>query len=242
MSDAVNMRTSIGIFTASVNGVFTGCALKPARSYYRMDLKGILARIEERLEVTDQSAHAASLRSGHKDAIRNLERKVKSGKSGSLNLATMRDLAQALDTTPQWLQFGDGDAPPAIAYVPLLDYVAAGKLKRSSSQIPVEDVPLLAFADLGPGEWFALRVEGTSMDRISPEGSIIVVNRKDKVLISGKYYVFSVRGETTYKRWQGGEPPYLEPYSTESVHRPIFPRDKAGLEVVGRVKRTVLDL
>ena len=236
------MHASIGKIIAFVNGDFTGCAQIGVRSYYRMDLKGILARVQERLEVTNQSAHAASLRSGHKDAIRNLERKVKAGKPGSLNLTTLRDLADALETTSEWLQYGRGDAPANVVQVPLLDYVTAGRLKKPTSQIPVEDVPLLAFADLGPGEWFALRVEGNSMDRISPEGSVIVVNRKDKQLISGKCYVFSVRGETTFKRWQGGEPPYLEPYSTESVHRPIFPRSKADLEVVGRVKRTVLDL
>ena len=39
-----------------------------------------------------------------------------------------------------------------VVQVPLLDSVTAGKLKSPSSQIPVEDVPLLAFADLGRGE------------------------------------------------------------------------------------------
>jgi SOS-response transcriptional repressor LexA len=135
-------------------------------------------------------------------------------------------------------------AAPKIALVPLLDTVTAGKLASPSSQIPVEEVPLLAFADLGRGEFFALRVEGDSMDRISPEGSTIVVNRLDKTLIGGRSYVFAERGQTTFKRWQPGQPgftPYLEPYSTNEAHKPIFFK-KRDLEVIGRVKRTVLDL
>ena len=57
---------------------------------------------------------------------------------------------------------GHGAADDSFAKIPLLDKVTAGKLKSSSSQIPVEDVPLLAFADLGRGDFFALTVEGDS--------------------------------------------------------------------------------
>jgi SOS-response transcriptional repressor LexA len=127
--------------------------------------------------------------------------------------------------------------------VPLLDWVTAGKLAEPRSQIPVEDVPLLAFADLGQGQFFALRVVGTSMDRVSPDGSVIVVNRADRTPVNGAYYVFWERNEgTTYKRWQGAEPPYLEPYSWDGSHKPIFVKKKKDLEVVGRVRRTLLDL
>lgn len=131
---------------------------------------------------------------------------------------------------------------PKLLQVPLLDSVAAGKLKSPSSQIPVEDVPLLAFADLGRGEFFALKVDGDSMDRISPEGSTIVVNKADRQLISGRCYVFAHRGETTFKMWQGGEHEHLAPYSTNPIHKPIFLKRKSDMEVIGRVKRTVLDL
>ncbi|MBN9601842.1 MAG: S24 family peptidase [Afipia felis] len=133
-----------------------------------------------------------------------------------------------------------------IIRVPLLDTVTAGKLRAPSSQIPVEDVPLLAYADLGRGEWFALRVEdkgdGDSMDRLSPPGSIIIVNKADRDLRSGRCYIFSIGGETTYKMWQDGDPPYLAPYSTNPIHKPIFVKRQRDFEVIGRVKRTVLDL
>lgn len=159
-------------------------------------------------------------------------------------------IGKVLGVMGQWLFDGKGPrrppppAPPrdtTITHVPLLDSVTAGRLAQPASQIPVEDVPLLAFADLGAGDWFALKVEGDSMNKVSPDGSIIVVNRADTQLISGRCYVFSIKGETTYKRWQNGDTPYLESYSTETF-APIFPKSKKPLTVVGRVKRTVLDL
>jgi SOS-response transcriptional repressor LexA len=148
-------------------------------------------------------------------------------------------IAPRLQTTPEELLIADGGAMRRVA---LLSWVSAGRLAEAESQIPVEDVPLLAFADLGPGDFFALKVEGDSMNRVSPEGSIIVVNRADREPQPGKAYVFWHRLEgTTYKFWHA-EPDYLEPHSTNPVHKPIFIKRKKDLEVVGRVRRTLLDL
>lgn len=158
----------------------------------------------------------------------------------------LREIAQCLKTTEEWLLWQRGpenapEMPMNVAAVPLLSWVSAGKLVSAESQLPVDDVPLLAFADLGRGEFFALKVEGDSMDRLSPEGSIIVVNRAERELLPGRCYVFSVRGETTFKRWHP-DPPRLEPYSTNPANQTIFVKHHKTLEVVGRVKRTVLDL
>lgn len=169
-----------------------------------------------------------------------------------LTVEWAKKLAPLLDTAADALLLvSQSDAPdkPAkglkrMLSVPLLDTVTAGKLKTPSSQIPVEDVPLLAFADLGRGEFFALRLEddADSMDRLSPPRSILVVNKADRELRSGRCYIFSIDGETTYKMWQDGEPPYLAPYSTNPIHKPVFIRRKRDFDVIGRVKRTVLDL
>jgi SOS-response transcriptional repressor LexA len=167
------------------------------------------------------------------------------GKKRSFSTAKMPLVAKALGWTVAELQ---GEAPrrltgiqPRITMVPLLDRVTAGRLRSPSSQIPVEDVPLLAFADLGKGEFFALEVDGDSMDRYSPEGSIIIVNKAERDLVNGRCYVFALNGETTFKMWQGGAVPYLAPHSTNSANKPIFFK-KRDLEVIGRVKRTLLNL
>lgn len=132
---------------------------------------------------------------------------------------------------------------PKITQVPLVDTVPAGRLAAPMSQIPVDQVPLLAFADLGRGEFIALTVRGDSMDRISPDGSTIIINKADRTLVSGKPYVFCVRGEVTFKLWRP-EPARLQPFSTNPIHEPVYVKSKADGEkyVIGRVKRTVLDL
>lgn len=125
--------------------------------------------------------------------------------------------------------------------IPVLSWVSAGALVESGSQIPTEDVPHLSVPDLGGGDWFALRVAGDSMDRLSPEGSTIVVNRRETQLLPGRPYVFVERGETTYKLWEPS-PPRLEPHSTNPNNKPIFLDRRRKVGVVGRVRRTFLDL
>lgn len=159
--------------------------------------------------------------------------------------------AKVLRISYEWLATAHGtmelpDAPPdkakaRIVRVPLVSWVSAGKLADAQSQIPVEDVPLLAFADLGRGDFFALRVDGDSMDRVSPDGSIIVVNRGDRELVPERPYVFSRRGEATYKLWRAA-PDHLAPHSWNAANRPIFVKGKRDFEVIGRVRRSVLDL
>lgn len=132
---------------------------------------------------------------------------------------------------------------PKWKQIPLLDSVPAGKLAAPMSQILVDQAPLLAFSDLGRGEYIALTVRGDSMDRISPDGSIIIINKADRTLVSGRPYVFCYRGEVTYKLWRH-EPPRLQPWSTNPIHEARYVKSKADAEklVVGRVIRTVLDL
>jgi SOS-response transcriptional repressor LexA len=134
-------------------------------------------------------------------------------------------------------------SPRGIRLIPVIDWISAGKLAKSDVPLP-EDLSenSLRVADLGPGQYYALKVQGNSMDRVSPDGSIILVDRSDITLIGGKYYIFSLNGEATFKRWHGGDPAYLEPFSTDPSHGPIFVKNKKGLATLGRVKRTILDL
>jgi len=210
----------------------------------------LVQRVEQRLrELGLGSVEAAQRVPGLE---RNYIRDLIEGKKRSFSQAKLPQVARALDWTVQDL-LGDNATPAKadpkvkrITEVPLLGTVTAGAPKSPFSQIPVEDVPLLAFADLGRGEWFALKVEdrgdGDSMDRVSPPGSIIIVNRADRELRNGKCYIFSIKGETTYKMWKAGDPGYLSPYSTNPIHQPIIVKRKKDFEVIGRVKRTLLDL
>jgi SOS-response transcriptional repressor LexA len=140
------------------------------------------------------------------------------------------------------------DPPPVrpsreIIRVPLLDRVPAGKLKAPISQLDIDESTLLPVADIGRGDFFALTVEGDSMDRIAPEGSTIIVNRAERTLVAGKPYVLSSRGEISFKIWKPS-PPRFAPASFNPVHEPIYVKTKEAAEgmVVGRVKRAIVDL
>lgn len=135
---------------------------------------------------------------------------------------------------------GDFIGEPPAVQIPLISWVSAGRLADPQNEVELSDAPMLGFTDMDPGDWFALRVRGDSMDRVSPEGAIILVDRADRTAVTGKCYVFSVRGEVTYKRWRP-RPPRLEPFSTNPSQEPIFP-ELAKLTIIGRVRRTVLDL
>lgn len=132
-----------------------------------------------------------------------------------------------------------------VSRIPIVSWVSAGRLADANTQIPDRDCPRITISDLGPGEFFALKVISDSMDRISPEGSIIVVNRQERDLVAGKPYVFSLRGETTYKLWDRDElsaQAFLMPHSSNGRHFPTPADGNVDLELVGRVRRTVLNL
>lgn len=159
----------------------------------------------------------------------------------------LRELAKELGTTEQWLLWKEGPEneplqQPDVTQVPLLSWVNAGPLADPQAQISVQESDRhLFFPDLGAGDFFALEVNGDSMNRVSPPGSIIVVNRADRELVANRCYVFMERGETTYKRWEP-DPARLEPWSWNDAHKPQYVKGKRDFSVVGRVRRTVLDL
>lgn len=133
-----------------------------------------------------------------------------------------------------------GGAPHAERrLIPVVSWVSAGKLADPAAQVPAEG-ETIEISGLSPGDYFATRVRGDSMDRLSPEGSLILVNRAERDPVRGRRYIFSHRGEVTYKRFET-EPVRLEPESTVPSNRPIFPRDDEDWSVIGRVRLTLLD-
>ena len=204
-------------------------------------------RVERRLRELNvgavEAAQSAGLERNYiRDLVEGKKRSFSQSKAEVVARALQWNLAELLGDAPI-MHFSGHGAADDISKIPLLDKVTAGKLKSPSSQIPIDDLPLLAFADLGRGDFFALTVEGDSMDRLSPDGSIIIINQADRTLVAGRPYVISRRGEATFKVWRS-DPPRFSPYSTNPVHEPIFVKSKEAAQgmVVGRVKRTVLDL
>lgn len=126
------------------------------------------------------------------------------------------------------------------ARAPIISWVSAGQLHEAVDLSAAHEGHTIPVGGLGNGEYFGLTVSGDSMNRVSPEGSIIIVDANDRELQAGQPYIFSIRGEATYKRWQPS-PPRLEPDSW-LPHDTIFLDGTNAMFVVGRVRRTMLDL
>lgn len=145
--------------------------------------------------------------------------------------------AKAYRVSEAWLRTGEG-SPGSAQLVPLLGNISAGAMLRDD--IMDEALGTIEVSDLPDGDWIALRVDGDSMDRISPPGSIIFVDRKDRNLApNGLYVIDDGEGHATYKRYRTGPPPRFEPVSVNTSIEPIFFENEPT--IVGRVRRSLID-
>ena len=209
-----------------------------------MNLHDIYGRIERRLEVTGQSPTGASARAGlSRDAIRNIKRALESPERKGVSTRTIELLAESLRTTPEWLFRGTGaeqnDLATRVQYAPLLSWVQAGRLNFSEIEA-AEDQQRVPLTDLPLSDYIVLRVVGDSMDRVAPDGSLIVVDTRIVDPIPRQFFVACFDdGSTTFKRYMD-KPARLEPYSTNAQHETIYPGNPWS--VVGRVRRVIKDL
>lgn len=159
-----------------------------------------------------------------------------------------KEIAEAFGVYVEYLLHGKGpvhrlnfdDEPPALYRVPILSWVSAGAMVQPDiSSLETDSITL---AGLDPtGDWIALRVDGDSMNKISPRESIIVLNRRDKRLVpNGCYVLADPDGNATYKRFRPGPPPQFSPVSTDSNYDAIFPDHEPV--VVGRVRWSILKM
>lgn len=154
------------------------------------------------------------------------------------------ELARALGVPVHEIDENFASYESPIIRAPLLSWVSAGALvKPDVTVIDLSHVKWVAAIGLKPGDWIALRVEGDSMDRISPPDSIIFVNLKDRRLVPNACYVIEdvETGGTTYKRYRP-DPDRWEPVSQNKKHKALILDEGRSPRIIGRVKRTVLDL
>lgn len=150
-------------------------------------------------------------------------------------LGHLRKLADRFDVSVAEL-IGD----PATRTVPVLSLVSAGKLRASHPVYESDVLREVHVADLPNGDWIALEIEGDSMNRVAPEGSIILINRHDQTLKDGRFYVFgNDQGEATFKRYRTN-PERLQPFSTNPDHETHYLTD--SMMLIGRAHKVITDL
>ena len=128
--------------------------------------------------------------------------------------------------------------------VPLISWVSAGELTIPSAVEKIEDARRIDAPNLDPtGSWIALKVEGDSMDKISPPDSIIFVNLRDRNLVANACYVIAGEdGDATYKKYKPDPLPRFEPESRSVRHEPIYPKDGEAIRVIGRVRLSMIEM
>jgi len=162
------------------------------------------------------------------------------GKSQSPRGKTLSRLAEVLECDVEWLLHGAPSSAAGARRVPLISWVSAGRPEAPDSVTDLDGCEILEMSGLPDGDWFALNVEGDSMDRISPPGSVIVANRRERQLVPNACYVIALEdGSATYKRYRAS-PSRFEPVSINPAHEAIFP--DGAVRVIGRVRRSILEM
>ena len=168
-----------------------------------------------------------------------------SGQNG-YSTAQAKVYAEKFGVSLNWLWFGigsptDPDAvPPGISDVPMITMISAGQLAHQDAVVDLSTYPTVPAIDLPDGQWVAMRVEGNSMNKISPPESIIFVNLRDRRLVQNACYIVADEaGGATYKRYRPSENPPFQPASYEDVPPPRF---QGSVTVLGRVRRSVIEM
>lgn len=168
-----------------------------------------------------------------------------SGQNGFSD-TTAKEYAEAYGVSLNWLWWGEGnpddqdEAPPSLTDVPLISMVSAGQMGDQATVTSIDGFPTVPAIDLPAGDWVALRVEGDSMNKISPPGSLIFVNRRDKRLVHNACYIVTDEmGNATYKRYRQNEDPPFQPASYDDIPAPTM---QGAVSIFGRVRRSVIDM
>lgn len=224
--DQSALGAALGVNRTTALRYLNGTTRAPVHNVKRLEDRGIA--VPETLEIAF-------------DSLKGVQRKPKLlDAPATAKTADPSRAAQRRKSDQATLASDSVDSVRATKSMPIISTVAAGQLTDPS--IPIEGGhQTIEISGLPPGDYFATRVEGTSMNRISPPGSLIVVNRAERELIRGRRYIFGRRGATTYKRFEHS-PLRLEPETTEPESNPIiFPNDEEEWTVIGRVRLTLLD-
>lgn len=168
-----------------------------------------------------------------------------SGRNG-FGVAYAKAYAKAFNVSLAWLNFNQGqptddfedDRPPMVE-VPMISWISAGPLGEQPAVEEYSEFPVV-ITDLAEGDWIALRVEGPSMNKISPPDSVIFVNRRERTLVPNACYVIADEtGKATYKRYRPNETPPFRPASYENIEAPQL---DGAITIVGRVRRSRIDM
>jgi SOS-response transcriptional repressor LexA len=131
------------------------------------------------------------------------------------------------------------DDVSGVLRAPLISWVQAGSFEEAVDPYELGGFEEEIVVEYERESIIALRIKGSSINRVAPEGAIIIIDYSQQELVKEKFFVIRVNGEATVKRYMNN-PDRFEPFSTEPDHPIILPTK--DLYVVGRVVRVVTAL
>ena len=154
--------------------------------------------------------------------------KIETG-AQSLKLETLQKIAVALCTDLSELIFKAHPFP--YRHVPIRGVVNAGDPMITFDDLT--DYETVAF-DTERGDFFALKVQGQSMDKVAPDGSTIIVDPRetDPQTLHKQPIVALQDGEVIFKIWDNTLK-LFQPKSTRDDYDPS--PAKYGAEILGKV-------
>ena len=210
-------------------------------------LRDIYDRIVQRLDATGLGAREACRMAGlHSDALRNIKRSLESrGSRAGVSSRTIAALAPVLGTTSAWLMEGSteeaGGAPPdGGATLAFVDWTDVGLFADPARPVP-NDRNLGEQCGHWPTGYLATRVADNAMNRLSPAGSYIVVDRGERTASEGLSYLANLDGVVMFRRWFA-HPERAEPFSSDPTFKIEYLNPGRSWQIIGRVRRTLLDI
>lgn len=159
----------------------------------------------------------------------------------SLQLSEVNALAEILEVPVLEILFRAGlwrSGSVAVVAVPVMTAIRGGAFTPQMVDEFAREFPLI-YVESRRTTLIALRVEGDSMNRVAPGGSVVVIDYDERDLRNGDLGAFRYGGEATFKRYRtDGVQAWLEPDSDNPRHVAIFPSEGETVEIIGKVIET----
>lgn len=165
--------------------------------------------------------------------------RYESGVIASIPSDRIEKLAQALNTTPAFVMFGNRVAPPHKkgTRIPVLGRVAAGiPIEAITDVDDWEEIPESMAKN---GEYFALRIKGESMSPKLQPGDIVIVKKQNDVDTGDTAIVLVNGNDATVKQIKKTEAGIMLVGLNVEVYQPHFYSNKEieelPIQIIGKV-------
>lgn len=165
--------------------------------------------------------------------------RYESGVIASIPFDRIEKLAQALNTTPAFVMFGNRVAPPHKkgTRIPVLGRVAAGIPIEAIED--VEDWEEIPESMAKNGEYFALRIKGESMSPKLQPGDVVIVKKQNDVDTGDTAIVLVNGNDATVKQIKKTETGIMLVGLNVEVYQPHFYSNKEieelPVKIIGKV-------